>query len=1032
MNTMSRLGLRAALAATTILGTALVAAAPAAAQEVQASLRGTITAQPGNPVTQVSIVETRTGIRRTATLDAGGRYNFASLRPGVYRLEITLQQGTRNSDEFQLNVSQNAALDIDLNEVQPAQPAQTEAGETTGTGTSTTDEPETGSGDIIVSGNRLRSLEGGEIGKVISQRTIEQLPQNNRNFLAFADLAPGVRFIEGANGDSRIQGGGQDSRTVNVFIDGVGQKDFVLKNGLTGQDSTQGNPFPQLAIGEYRVLSSNYKAEFDQVSSVAITAITKSGTNQFHGEGFIDYTDRTLRDARAIELFGTGATGRKVPTKDYQFGGALGGPIVKDVAHFFVSYEGKRREIPVDIQPGNGTTVGSLPTQFQPLFGTFSRDFNEDLYFGKIDVSPTDRDLVEISGKYRDEDGSQLNSGLNTQSTANSVRVKEKRGTLRWEHTGADWVNDLKVSYQDVQWAPTPLTFADGQLYQSAIRNADGSVSRFDLFRTGGGANFQQKGQKGWTVQNDATWTGLRGHTFKTGVKISWVKLRTLEQNLFNPLYTFNLNRQGNSDFNTTVPYRLQFGAASGPGGLTSAVRSDNFQYGAYVQDDWDVTDRLTVNLGLRWDYERTPAYLDFVHPADAVNAVSPAVYPNLVGADYNIADFISTGNNRKTFKNAWQPRIGFSYELDDAGRFAVFGGYGRSYDRNQFDFLQQELSVGSFQTRTFNFQTNDPLNTCNPSATCVPFDPVYLTAAGRAQLLASAPGGGRELRFIRNDLKVPYSDQFSLGIRGRFDPVELEAGYSHIEGKDGFAYLLGNRRPGGSFFQNPPPAGATPNSPFGFAPPGFGSIIIGTNGLENSADSAYFKLTKRYTQASPWSLDATYTFTEAEENRQFLEVFSLDYPQLDDYPTLRSSGVPRHRFITAGSVDTPIGVTLSMRFTIESPLYQKAVVDSATPFRRDILGTFRDSLGDQWGRRQLDFAFTKYVPFGFITDDFRVRFRADILNVLNDRNYTDYNNDRGDTTRTASSPTIYGERTGFATGGNAPRTVKLSAGFSF
>src|SRR3546814_2501725 len=123
-------------------------------------------------------------------------------------------------------------------------------------------------------------MEGGEIGTNISQRQIETLPQNHRNFRACADLAPGVQFVTGGNGQSRLQGGAQDSRTVNIFIDGIGQKDYVLKNGITGQDSTQGNPFPQLAVGEYRVISSNYKAEFDQVSSVAITAVTRSGTNE--------------------------------------------------------------------------------------------------------------------------------------------------------------------------------------------------------------------------------------------------------------------------------------------------------------------------------------------------------------------------------------------------------------------------------------------------------------------------------------------------------------------------------------------------------------------------------------------------------------------------------------------------------------------------------------------------------------------------------------------------------------------------------
>src|SRR3546814_2233304 len=100
--------------------------------------------------------------------------------------------------------------------------------------------------------------------------------------------------------------------------------------------------------------------------------------------------------------------------------------------------------------------------------------------------------------------------------------------------------------------------------------------------------------------------------------------------------------------FNDTIPYRLQFGAQTGNG--NPIVNSDNWQFGIYLQDDWEVTDRLTLNIGVRWDYERTPAFLDFVHPQDAVDAVSPANYPNLINADYDINDFISTGHERTEF----------------------------------------------------------------------------------------------------------------------------------------------------------------------------------------------------------------------------------------------------------------------------------------------------------------------------------------------------------------------------------------------
>src|SRR5690606_19684007 len=156
-----------------------------------------------------------------------------------------------------------------------------------------------------------------------------------------------------------------------------------------------------------------------------------------------------------------------------------------------------------------------------------------------------------------------------------------------------------------------------------------------------------------------------------------------------------------------------------------------------------------------------------------------------------------------------------------------------------------------------------------------------------------------------------------------------------HIESKDGFVFLLGNRRPDGSFFQSDPAPGETPQTPWSFTPPGYGNLIIGDNGLETSSDAAYLKFTKNYSPSSPWSLTATYTYTEAEENRKFNEVLSLDYPSIDDYPVVRSSGVPRHRFVAAGSVDLPFEAALSAKFTLESPRYMQAFRNIADPFER-------------------------------------------------------------------------------------------------
>jgi outer membrane receptor protein involved in Fe transport len=1002
--------LAAALAWSSVGALAIGIAAPAEAQVAGASLRGTVKAEGG--VTQVTAINVNTGLTRSVTVADNGSYNFASLPVGTYRLELTTPDGIRRTDEFALSVGQSAVLDFDFSRPEIAR----------------------GQGDdaIIVTGTRIRTMEGGEVGTNITQRMIEQLPQINRNFMAFADLAPGVQFITASNENSRLQGGAQGSASVNIFIDGVGQKDYVLKNGVTGQDSTPGNPFPQLAVGEYRVIGSNYKAEYDQVSSVAITAITKSGTNEFHGDAFFDFTNQGLRDARPSELFGTSG---KIRTKDMQFGGALGGPIVKDMLHFFVTYEGKRIISPRETNPGLDLPISYFPTKYQGYFGPANQVFNENLYFGKLNFTPTSNDLFEFSVKYRDESGETFNTGISAYESRTISKVEEWRGLARWEHTGDNWVNDFKVAYEDVVWGPRPYTMDTAMMFNARVPTGVGNATRIgDILRIGGGNNYQDKGQSGWTVSDDFTWTGLEGHTFKIGAKAKWVSLNTIQLNYENPLYRYTVHRDGAGSFNDTIPYQVTFTAAHGAD--SPQITSKNFQFGIYAQDDWDIDDRLTLNIGLRWDYERTPAYLNYVHKDAYVNAVSPANYPNLINADYDINDYISTGSERKAFKGAWQPRLGFSYKIDDAGRFTLFGGYGRSYDRTQFDFIRQEINQGVFGDRTFNFYvpgSPDPEanRNCTPSATCVAWDPIYLTAEGRAQLAANSPvGAGGEMRFIKNDLKMPYSDQFSLGVRGKFSLLELEAGYSYVESKDGFAYLLGNRRPDGSFFVYN--ASGAPGSPFGISPAPFGNMLIGVNGIETRANTGYLKMMKRYTAASPWSLDATYTYTKADENRQFGEYFSQDYPSMEDYPFTRSSGVRTHRFVMAGTVDMPYDMTLSGKFQIASPIWLKRFVNRERPGGpegtvpgttdgvRDVVAIETEGNGDLWGYRQMDIALTKYVRIGFPNDEARVRLRVDIINLFNDRNYSSFS-------------AVTGKRnlTNYDIGG-PPRTIKLSAGFSF
>ncbi|TPG39172.1 TonB-dependent receptor [Sphingomonas koreensis] len=1001
---------------------------PAAAQQSTAALRGVIT-DGGQPAgTSVAAVNIDAGYRRVSPI-TNGAYNFAALPPGRYRLDVTTATGTRSTDVFTLAVGQNSQLSFDLSQGavaaagdNSAQPNPNAPAETT----SSAPEETAAGGDIIVTGNRIKNLDAGEIGVTISQHQIEALPQNNRNFLAFANLAPGVQFLT-SNGNQKLQGGVQRSDAVNVFIDGIGQKDNVLTGGITGQDSSEGNPFPQLGIAEYKVITQNYKAEFDQVSSAAITAVTKSGTNQFHGEAFFDFSNQSLREKTPQEKHQTNADGTegipKSKTRDEQFGASLGGPIIKDTLHFFVTYEGKRQINPVTITPPSGFSLNSIPSEYRDSYGAFNKPFNEDLYFGKLDFEPTTADLFEVSGKVRRESGISINNGQFALSTADNIKNDETRILFHYQHTASAWLNDLKVEWQKSAYNPTPNNSGIQEQFFTGPAVGDTGANAL-ILGYGGGVNYQNKGQRGWTAQDDFTYTGLAGNTFKVGVKAQWLKLRTTQQTPYNPTYFYDTAFPDDGDgFNDTTPYQLQFGVPVD--GLSGGVvQSNDFQLGLYAQDDWDLTDRFTANIGIRWDYERDPDYLDYVTPPDVVSALRN--WSNLDNAGYDINDYISDGHSRHAHTGEFQPRIGFTWDVTPDGRFQLFGGYGRSYNRNQFDFISLENLQASYKTVTFNFDNNDPQHPCGAGSSCIAFDPAYLTQAGRDSLATSTTDGGREIDILNNNLKVPFSDQFSLGVRGRFGQFRAEMGYSHVISRDGFAFLLGNRAPDGSFFVPGGDTNSSASPPFGYAVPGYGSLIIGTNGVNTNLDQPYLKIDKDYTKASPWSLDITYTFSLAEENRLFGEHYSLDYPSLYQYPYLRSTGAPKHRVIATGSADLPLGFMLSGQLTLQSPPYIYGTALANVPDPQNYPAVPMTTQGKGKWVKELDLALTKYVGLGFLHQGTQIRLRADVFNVFNTANYVGYISNANGADFGNRDPNNYD------IGGYPPRTVKFTVGLSF
>ncbi len=962
--------LTCALASCLMLGVAPIAFA----QSTGATLRGAAVADATITVTNVD-----TGLTRTAKA-TNGTYNLAGLPPGTYRIDI-VSGGETSSRAVTLAVGQTATLNLAAATTAPA-------------GDATTLET------VLVTAPMLVETKTSEVATYVSQTQMELLPQNSRNFLAFADLVPGMAFSTSNNGESQLRSGAQGSNNINVFIDGVGQKNYVTPGGLTGQDDSRGNPFPQLAIGEYKVITSNYKAEYDQISSAAVTAVTKSGTNEFSGSFYWDRTSDDWRKATPQEEIGG-----KSQDKTEQYGVAFGGPIIQDKLHFFVTYEAKDFVVPrFVVAPANVTNAMTLPSEITQFYGPATQPFDQKVYFGKLSYSANESNLFELSAKYRDETGVlDVGNDRRIASAGTALVNDETRIDLRHQFSSMNWLNDAHVTYEESAYNPSPVTAAPGIRYTVITPNQPSSTNNTVVLWTGGGPNSQDKGQEGWAVQDDLTYFGWENHTLKMGVKYKQVDLNSLAFFPPFPQYFYDVFDP------VDQPYQLQYRAVRP--GRNPDITSENKQFGIYLQDDWQVNDKLTLNLGVRWDYEKNPSYEDNVLDPSIASALR--AWPNIQNTDYNINDYISTGNNRSSFKDAIQPRLGFSYDLFGDQRHVIFGGAGRAYDRNIFDYMAREFTSGATTTVTLGFLT--PLHPCGAAANnraCVPWDPAFLTPEGiAAYAAANPPGTQSEVFLINNDIKTPYSDQFSLGMRNIFalwgHDWNSSVAVSHIRSYDGIYFRNGRRRADGSFhqFEN---QGQTWGGGPGDNVPGVGGLLLGDNGFEYRSTSLLVSLDKPYTEDSKWGVNVAYTLTDGEENRPNAsngETFLFDYPSAGN-EFYDSTGVAKHRLVLAGIYSPGWDLIFSGKFIVSSPVPLNSVNRLLSPANGtcapitgqancgDLLAYYDPVTPDgSIGFKQLDLAVEKRWNTG---SDLTFKVRADLINAFNWRNWTSFDTNYG------------------------------------
>lgn len=960
------------------------------AQTADSTLAGYAT--PGATVTAHN---TATGLTRHGVVGGDGHYVIAGLPPGTYAVDAG--PGTEQTVTLQVATTTEVNLLAQITITGTAAPVHQE---------------------MLTS----------EVGTVVSLHDIAVLPQYTRNFLEFADQVPGMQFTTDSQGNTSLRGGAQLTSNINVYIDGVSQKDYVF-GGITGQEGPgqagdPGNPFPQLAIDEYKVVTSNYKAEYGDAASAIIIAQTKSGTNHFEGQSFVTFTNQNLRAATPAEL----ASGQpKAPAPSWEFGAAEGGPIIPDVMHFFVTWERKTLSEQNVVYPGAGVDPAVvdplLPPSVASQFGPTTNPFSENLGFGKLDYEPTDHDRFELTAKIRDERSLQGAAGQTAASAASHYKNEDNRYMLLWVHDWQAAVNELRVTQQnttsntnaspnpqfDYVWYPTPGNVG----LTDPIINVNGP---------GAGVGFRYE-QSGTGIQDDLTFTNFHDHTIKVGARFQAIDLVAAAGTLdltdavyFNAVDTAGVYAN---------PYEVQF-PVSFPGVGAPSVDSKDKQFGFYLQDDWAVNPHLTVNAGLRWDYEKVPLWQNYVTPASVVTALnSPGALANCTGTPVgtgscyspnvtyaqllaksfpgdpatNINDYISTGSNRKSPTDEWQPRIGFAYDINADQHYVVFGGYGRSYDRNLFNQLSYETTkVGLYNNPQIYFPTpftNDSFGPCavpgdvNPVNHCYAWNPNYLTAAGLATIPVST--SSHEVDLINNNIKPPHSDQFSIGFRTRLADWDAALTFSDIKSYDAMIGHLGLRYADGSYYStNGNPWGA-----FGSLN-GYGALILWDNAGEDENQQITLSLNKAYTEASGWSASVALTYSNAYQNNVAgplnpyagnPNAYLFDLPNPKDYPLAPSTAVPKYRLVATGSYDLPWGLRASGKLEVSTATYLDAILGcpttcnpyggTATPINTKIPNTL--------GYRDVDLSLAKSFK---VWREVQGTVRVDALNVFNFANY--------------------------------------------
>jgi hypothetical protein len=668
-------------------------------QAAGGSLVGRVTDEQGGarPGATVTAVATATGLSRSVVSGPDGSYTFATLPAGSYDVSVELAGFQRSErKDVVVNVATDRTLDFQLNVAGAAE-------------------------TVAVTSEAPLVRSESSIGAVVSTRELENLPVNGRQFANLAILAPGTSLAYNSDptkpGQLTVALNGGIGRNVNYLIDGGDNTDDTIGGALQN--------FSLESVQEFNIQTQQYKAEYGRSTGGILAVVTKTGTNDFHGSVFGFVRDDALNSKTESEKrAGIDAQ----PYERYGYGASLGGPIARDRVHFFATYERTDRETAYTVDTG-----GLIPSEDGR---STALPFEDTLVGAKVTANISAKQFLQVRFGY------QKNSdkyGANPLVAPDFLgTVNNKYSTILAGHTaqiGSTALNEFLFQYSKFDNTISPDSKNPTLYYPSGVFSGQNINTP------------QSTHQEKYQFKDDFSFAadiaGQR-HDFKVGVQ--YIHEPSLggdfSVGVDAPLFSLKEDRIGSPVTDIT-----RFG---GFAGFETPVE----QYSAYVQDDWRPNNRLTVNVGLRYDF------WDGFDLDQRSNPIWQTLSTQTTYNEYYLRDFQGgKGGVLENDDDNFGPRIGFSWDVTGKAKTFVRGGWGIYYDfpYTNATILFPSVAVQSNYGVVYNYNNSAGIRNADGSffQPGQPLPPNQLTNPD-----ISPPN-----EVASPTLATPYSRQASIGI---------------------------------------------------------------------------------------------------------------------------------------------------------------------------------------------------------------------------------------------------------------------------